>query len=705
MTWFEEQIAERQTRDNAKVRDANLKLTSIVMGNKVFDQMLEANEDAEGEIMKFYGVTSLEQLTKRSIKLTSKWYTDSIGALLAETEQGGIVALIPGKQGGYTYYDNRLGRRVKVDSRAPLTGKAVCFYRQLPDKSLSLTDLLKFVLGALSKRDVFLFFLFLLFSVLMGLFLPYINEAIFGRVIPSGSYAMLGCISALLACVLVATALVGVCSTLLGSRISTKIDTAISPALYMRLLSLPVSFYKQYDSGELAERSAAIKNMVDLFFGSILSTFVTFLFSLVYLFQVDRLANELKTVVVLVLVMILTISLINTFVSVQSTKKSMKASAKLSGLQFHLISGIQKIKLTGSEKRAYAKWAERFAEKAKYTYNPHLLIKIGPALNTAVSMLGTLFFFAIGTKNHITPVEYMAFSVAYGLLSSSVLSLGNIVSAAAQLRPNYLMAEPILKNIPENYSEKEILQGGIQHIEFSHVSFRYNNDTPYIFSDLNLKIHPGEYLAIVGKTGCGKSTLVRLLLGFEAPTDGSIYVNGINMQEIDCKSLRRKMGVVMQTSKLFLGDIFSNISVTNPDMTQDEAWKIARLVGMEIDIKRMPMGMHTLITEGGGGLSGGQRQRLVIARAIASKPSLLLFDEATSALDNVTQKQVSDALDSLQCTRVVIAHRLSTIRHCDRIIVIEDGRIVEEGTFEQLLDHKGYFAALIKRQMCTNRER
>lgn len=699
MGWFEEQIWERLTLDNAKVRDANLKLTSIVMGNRVFDNAIEASENAEKEIMKYYGVNSMDRLSKRSINLKDKWYNDSIGALLGELECGGAVALIPGKRGGYTYFDKTLCRRVKVNKHSPIVSKATCFYRQLPNKSLTIKDLYVFAINGSDKWDLIIFFILLLFSVLMGLFLPYINREIFATVIPSGNYSMLVSISIMLACVLVASTIIGVCSTLAGSRLSTKIDTMISPAIYMRMISLPVAFYNNYSSGELSSRSSAIKNLITLFFGNILSTFVSFVFSIVYVFQIDNIVSGMNHVVILVLALILAISLINTYISVKVTAKTMSASAKLSGIQFHLISGIQKIKLTGSEKRAYAKWAERFAEKAKYLYNPPLMMKIGSVLNVAVSMLGTIMFFAVGAKNHISPADYMAFSVAYGLICGAVLSLGSIVYAAAQLRPNYIMAQPILQTVPENYYEKETLVNGIQNIEFSHVSFRYNSDTPYIFNDLNLKIKEGEYLAIVGKTGCGKSTLVRLLLGFAHPNEGTIYINGINMQEIDCKSLRKKMGVVMQTSKLFVGDIFSNISVTNPEMTHDRAWEVARMVGMEEDIKRMPMGMHTLISEGGGGLSGGQCQRLVIARAIASNPSLLIFDEATSALDNIAQKQVSDSLDTLKCTKIVIAHRLSTIRHCDRIIVVDDGKIVEEGNFDRLIEKNGYFAELVRRQI------
>lgn len=698
MGWFEDQIADRLAHDNAQIQDANLRLTSIVMGKKVFENATEAGENAEGEILQYYGVKSLDELASRSVHLTSGWYKDCIGALIAETGTGGQMALIPGKR-GYTYYDKTVGKRVKADQKTPITANAICFYRQLPEKQLNLKDLYSYSLQGISKWDVASFFLLLLGAVLLGLFMPYINKLLFATVIPSGNYFMLGALAIMMACVLAATSLIQIGSSLAGSRLTTKINTALSPAVYMRLLSLPVSFYKNYSSGELSARSGAIQNLTSLFFENILTTLVSFIFSTIYLFQIDNLAGEMSSIVVLVLGLILAVSLINTFVSIKVNTKLMSSSAKLSGILYHLISGIQKIKLTGSEKRAYARWAERYGEKAKFSYDPPLMMKIGPALNTAISMLGTILFFAIGAKTHISAAEYMAFTVAYGLICSSILSLGSIVSAIAQLKPNYEMAKPILKTTPENYSEKETLQDGIRTIEFSHLSFRYNIDTPFIFSDLNLKIKNGEYLAIVGKTGCGKSTLLRLLLGFERPIDGSIFINGINMNEIDCKSLRRRMGVVMQTSKLFIGNIFSNISVTNPEMTQEEAWNILQMVGMDEDVKRMPMGLLTLLTDGGGGLSGGQRQRLVIARAIASKPSLLIFDEATSALDNITQKQVSDSLDSLKCTKIVIAHRLSTIKHCDRIIVIDDGQIIEEGTFEGLMERKGYFSELVKRQI------
>jgi ABC-type bacteriocin/lantibiotic exporter with double-glycine peptidase domain len=235
-------------------------------------------------------------------------------------------------------------------------------------------------------------------------------------------------------------------------------------------------------------------------------------------------------------------------------------------------------------------------------------------------------------------------------------------------------------------------------IELSHVTFGYDPDSKPLFEDFNLVIPARQYVAIVGKSGCGKSTLVRLLLGFEKPEKGAVYYDGKDLQTLDLKSLRRNIGTVMQDGKLFSGNIYSNITISAPWLSMDDAWEAAELSGIAEDIRRMPMQMHTVISEGSGGISGGQRQRLLIARAVAPKPRILMFDEATSALDNITQKQVSDALERLRCTRIVIAHRLSTIRQCDRILVLDHGRIIEDGTYEQLIEKGGFFSELVSRQ-------
>ena len=309
-----------------------------------------------------------------------------------------------------------------------------------------------------------------------------------------------------------------------------------------------------------------------------------------------------------------------------------------------------------------------------------------------------MILYLIAVKSGVDVAEYYAFTAAYGVVSGAFLAAVNIGVNGAKLRPVLDMAKPILEAVPENTADKQLVSRLSGSIEISHLSFRYTENMPLIFDDLSLKIRPGQYVAIVGKSGCGKSTLMRLLLGFEKPHKGAIYYDGRDMSTLNLQSLRQHIGSIMQNGKLFHGDIFSNIVICAPWLTLDDAWEAARIAGLDEDIRAMPMGMHTIISEGGGGLSGGQKQRLMIARAVASKPKVMMLDEATSALDNITQRKVSEALGELKCTRIVIAHRLSTIRKCDRIIVLDGGKIVEDGTYDELMEKKGFFADLVDRQ-------
>lgn len=286
------------------------------------------------------------------------------------------------------------------------------------------------------------------------------------------------------------------------------------------------------------------------------------------------------------------------------------------------------------------------------------------------------------------------------MVGGAFSSLFGIVTTIAGIKPTLDMAVPLLKTIPEASAGKKIVTQVTGNIELFNVSFRYSENMPLIIDNLSLKIKAGQYIAIVGKTGCGKSTLLRLLLGFETPIKGAVYYDNKDLTTLDLRSLRRHIGVVMQNGKLMQGDIYSysNIVVAAPWLTLKDAWEAAELVGIADDIRAMPMDMHTVISEGSGGISGGQRQRLMIARAIAPKPRIITFDEATSALDNITQKRVAQSLDKLKCTRIVIAHRLSTIKQCDRIIVLDKGKITEDGAYEELIVQKGFFAELIARQ-------
>ncbi|MBR0075305.1 MAG: ATP-binding cassette domain-containing protein [Synergistaceae bacterium] len=415
----------------------------------------------------------------------------------------------------------------------------------------------------------------------------------------------------------------------------------------------------------------------------------------------------------IIIISMILITAVTIVLQTRLSKKVMELSAKESGMSISLISGIQKIRLAGAEKRAFAKWADIFSKQVKLTYNlPMFLTLNGGAvisnsinnrnnktfLTTAVLLFGNILLYYIAVKNEIKPNDYFAFNIGFGLIMGSFNYLVSVSLQISQIPPMLSMLEPILTTAPELSEGKKVLSKISGKLELDNVCFRYGENTPDIINNLSLKILPGEYVAIVGKTGCGKSTLMRLLLGFEKPQKGAIYYDGEDLKTIELKSLRRMIGVVTQDGGLFQGDIYSNIVISSPQLTLNDAWEAAELAGIAEDIRAMPMGMNTLISEGSGGISGGQKQRLMIARAVAPKPKILMFDEATSALDNITQKIVSESLDSLKCTRIVIAHRLSTIRNCDRILVLDNGKIVEEGNYDELISKHGVFSSLVERQ-------
>ena len=466
----------------------------------------------------------------------------------------------------------------------------------------------------------------------------------------------------------------------------------------MRLMSLPASFFKDYAAGDLAGRVNAISQLCAVFADSILSAALTGLFSLVYITQMVSFAPKLALPGLLVIFSMVIVSVTTTIVQFKVSRQQLELAFKEAGLEYALITGVQKIKLAGAEKRAFSKWAGTYTAQARFLYAPPVFIRLARVFSSSILLVGTAVIYYCTIKANVSLSDYYAFNSAYSMIMGAFITLTDTMGQFAQITPVVELMRPILEGEPEISENKHMvtkLNGGI---ELNNVSFRYTDDGPQIIDNLSLKIKPGQYVAIVGSTGCGKSTLMRLMLGFETPQKGAIYYDGRDLESLDLRSLRRNIGTVMQDGRLFQGDIYSNIVISAPQLGMDAAWEAAEMAGVADDIRAMPMGMYTVIAEGVGGISGGQKQRLMIARAIANKPRILMFDEATSALDNITQKIVSESLDSLQCTRIVIAHRLSTIKHCNRIIVLDKGRIVEDGSYDELIAQGGFFSQLVERQ-------
>ncbi|MDO5328775.1 MAG: ATP-binding cassette domain-containing protein [Coriobacteriia bacterium] len=641
-------------------------------------------------------------IMKRQVKLDQGWYKKSTGPLILKVKNSNdFVAAIPNMTlTGYSYFDYKTSKKIRINKKNAtlFEAEAWMFYQPLPQKKLSILDFVRFLLDILTYREAALFLGMLGVSTLLGLVTPFFSYMLFGPIVASRDLQALFAIAVFMITFCGTRVLLQCFQSILNSKIGTKIELVVESAVMSRVLTLPSTFFKDFSSGDLNQRISYVHSLFNTIFNSIISTSFTTLFSLVYIAQIFAYAPSLVLPALAITFITIALDIFYTFYQMYITKKRMEIETKESGMSYALIKGIQKIKTTGSEKRMFARWANLYSQAAQLTYNPPKILKFRTSIMLAVSLFGTLWLYVAAISGGVNVAEYYAFTTSYGMVTGAFTSLSSIVTAIADIKPTLEMSKPILDTIPEN-NEKKInitkLNGGVN---IKHVTFRYKEDAPIVLEDFNLDVEPGEYLGIVGKTGCGKSTLLKLLLGFEYPNKGAIYYDNQSTENINLQSLCQNIGVVLQDGKLFTGDIYSNIAISNPLLTLDEAWKVAEIAQIADDIREMPMGMHTLISEGQGGISGGQRQRLMIARALASNPKIVMLDESTSALDNVTQKNVSDAIGKLNCTRIVIAHRLSTVEHCDRIVVIDEGHIVEEGNYKELLKKDGVFADLVRRQ-------
>ena len=723
MGWFDEQIKQRKKNDEDLFSEAFVGITHAVLGTKVSAAFTNDEAKAQGaieEILRYYHVKPREVpdsvkglndrleyllrpngIMRRNVNLEKGWYKDAIGAVLGtRKDDGSVVAFIPKGLSGYVYFDAPTGKWVKLTKKneSLFEDEGICFYKPFPLGKLTLASLMRYIVETLSVADFVLIALATLATTAIGLLGPKLNNLLMGTVVNSKNYQLLIGITVFMISVSISTMLISSVKSMLMARINTKMSLSVQAATMMRVLSLPADFFKKYSSGELSSRAQYIQSLCSMLISTVLSTGLSSLFSLMYVTQIFAYAPALVVPALCIILATILFSLITTFTQMRYTKRKMELSAQESGMSYAMITGVQKIKLSGAEKRMFARWSKLYAQQLMASYNPPMFLRANGAFSAIISMGGMILMYFMAVQSGVSVADYYAFNTAYGMVSGAFMSIAGIATTIAQFKPTIEMAKPIMDAIPEVSEGKLVVERLSGGIELNNVSFRYNENMPNVVDNLSLKIRPGQYVAIVGATGCGKSTLMRIMLGFEKPQKGAVYYDGKDLDRIDLKSLRRKIGVVMQNGKLFQGDIYSNIVISAPQLSMDEAWAAAEMSGIADDIRRMPMGMHTIISEGSGGISGGQRQRLMIARAIAPKPRILMFDEATSALDNITQKIVSESLEKLKCTRIVIAHRLSTIKECDRIIYLEKGKIVEDGTYDELIALNGKFAELVERQ-------
>ena len=721
-SWFDDQIRARKELDEERLEEAFIQAAASVLGKKgavkLGDERMHLKE-AVHSVLKYYHikpVTVPEDITdplerleyamrphgmmRRKVTLDKGWSRNAYGPMIGRLKEGGIlIALIPGKTGGYNYTDPTTGKTHNVTrfSEDEIEADAVCFYKALPNKALRVRDIIKFMLSTIPLRRIIWIIVAAIIISLLELFIPTYTRTITGIVVDSDNIRMLVIVAMSLVLIRMSALLFKAVKELFIKRIEIATSLQIEAAVMARLLTLKAAFFKRFSSGELSARASAVREISDIVIEEVFGLGLVSLTSLINVTQIVRYSPSLVVPAMIVILATFFTMVVCAILRTRINKLHAMHEAKERGLKFAMLTGMRKIRMAGAEDRAFAGWAELYAEGAALKYDPPMLLKVQEVVLTAISIFGTVIIYAMAAKSGVEVADYYAFNASYSIVMGAFVSLAGTVTQISMIKPAIDMADPILKEVPEvDAHTKPVEVNG--NVELNHVSFRYNESGRYILDNMSFSVKNGEYVGIVGQTGCGKSTLVRLLLGFEKPDKGVIYYGNSDISRVDLRSLRSKIGVVMQNGELMPGSIFENIAVAHPLINVSDAWDAAEAACIADDIREMPMGMHTVISEGHGGISGGQKQRLLIARALAGKPKLIIFDEATSALDNRTQSEVTEAVGKLGCTRIVVAHRLSTIKNCDRILVMDEGRIVEQGTYDELLTMNGVFSDLVERQ-------
>lgn len=639
----------------------------------------------------------------RKVILAGRWWTEDHGPFLAFIEEGNRpVALIQKSAARYIMVDPGTGAKTPVNEQVAglLKPFGYAFYRPFPERAIVAADLFRLGLHRCSGE---------LWTILgmgaltggLALLMPLLTGNLFDTVIPQAEKLQLLQITLALVVSAFGSAAFTITNNIGILRLEGKLDSQLQSAVWDRLLELPAPFFRKYATGDLAQRAMGINQIRQILSGTTVTSILGSLFASFNFILLFYYSWKLAILGCALIFLSIATTLCLGWFGLRFARDMSDQSGKVSGKVLEYISGIAKFRMSGTESRAYANWAKEFAVQKDLSFKARFVQNSLITLNSVYPLLSTMAIYAAYSfyiKTGLTTGSFLAFTSSFNQFLSASLSMTQAFIMSLTTIPLYEGLLPILTTLPEVDAARSDPGELTGEIEVSHVNFRYNPDGPLILEDISLHIKPGQFVAFVGGSGSGKSTLFRLLLGFETPEAGTIYYDGKDLATLDLKSLRHQLGVVLQNGKIMSGDIFTNI-IGASDLTIEDAWEAARLAGFEEDIRSFPMGMHTVVPQGGGTLSGGQRQRLLIARALVSKPKLIYFDEATSALDNQTQKIVSGSLEKLQATRVVIAHRLSTILNADYIYAFDKGKIIEEGTYDELMAKDGFFADLAKRQI------
>ncbi|WP_449353006.1 NHLP bacteriocin export ABC transporter permease/ATPase subunit [Streptomyces shaanxiensis] len=638
----------------------------------------------------------------RSVRLDGSWWRDNVGPLVGHRALSGAPVALLWRRGGYVAVHPATGRETPIekDNAEEFEPRAVMFYRPLPDRKLSPLGLVRFSMRG-TRGDVTNLLLSGLVTVAIGALVPIATGKVLGEFVPKAQTGLIVqvCLAVMVSGVVTAAFMLLQNLTML--RLEGRIEATLQPAVWDRLLRLPTKFFTERSTGELASQAMGISSIRRMMAGigpTVAQSVTVGAMNLGLLFWYSvPMAMAAIGMLVVIAAGFLGLGLWQ----VRWQRRLVVLGNKLNNQAFQTLRGLPKLRVAAAENYAYAAWASEFARSRELQQKVGRIKNLTTVLGSVYLPLCTLLMFMLlagPARGSMSASAFLTFNTSVTMLLTAVTSLtGAFVSAVAAL-PLFEEIKPVLEAQPEVRTASTRPGPLTGAMEARRLSFRYSDDGPLILDDVSFEIRPGEFVAIVGPSGCGKSTLLRLLIGFDRPVSGSVLYDGQDLAALDQSAVRRQCGVVLQHAQPFTGSILDVICGTEP-YTPEEAMAAAAMAGLAEDIQRMPMGLHTIVS-GSGAISGGQRQRLMIAQALIRRPRILFFDEATSALDNDTQRTVIESTKALNATRIVIAHRLSTVLDADRVIVMENGKVAQQGPPAQLLaDTGGRLHELVRRQM------
>jgi len=638
----------------------------------------------------------------RPVILDAEWFRSDIGPVLAVID-GRPVACCRGKNGKYLLFDPE--ERSVVNLTPELAQKifpaAFSIGRTLPSRALSFRDVVQFCVHGLSGRDLFGLGALMLLGSLIGVLLPTLNQIVYDEYIPLGSVSSLAQLCTLIACIMLGNLFLTVTKNLAGFRIRSRVCYDLQNAAFDRIFRLPESFFKKYDSADLAKRLMSISEISGKFADLAVISLMSSVFSLVYLFRMISYSGKLAGIAVLLYLVFGAVLLIVNGCAMKYEKRIAECDGEASARLFQYLNAIDKIRLAGVEDHAIYSYIKPFAAGQSAEIRQNRFVSAAEVISSVSSTVFSMIFYLVivSGKLNLSVGAFLGFTSAFGIFTGVFQQLLLELLDLYREKDRIRRFAPILTTATEDSSAKELPGKLTGALRVDHLTFAYEGSGKNVLNDISFSVRPGEYIGIVGTSGGGKSTLLKLLLGFETPVSGTVTYDGRDLKNLDKSAFRKQLGVVLQEGKLISGSIYENITITCPGAPPQAVEAVIDAVGLREDIRQMPMGLHTVLSETSGTISGGQQQRILIARAIMGNPALLIFDEATSALDNLTQAAVCQNLDRMKITRIVVAHRLSTIKNCDRIFVLDNGTIAEEGNYESLMAKQGLFYQLASRQI------